>query len=386
MRPSQSRARVAVSVIFALNGALFASIFSRLPAIQERAAIGDGALGLALLCAMLGLLVSQVGAGALVARMGSRSVVLIGALGYACALVPVSVSRSFAALAASLAFAGLSNGVLDVSMNVHGLTVERGLRRPILSSLHAAFSFGALAGAAVGGVVAAAGVGVVAHLWTAAAVGASIAVVADRFLLPRSADAAPEGPMLVRPTRALAAIGVFAFCALLSEGAVNDWAAVYLDDDLDAGEGLAAGGLAAFSLTMGIGRLAGDRLTEALGAVRLARGGAGLAAAGMAIALAGAAPGIGIAGFAAMGVGLAALFPLALRAAAQRGESAGPAVAAVSAMGYCGFLAGPPAVGGLSEVLGLRAGLALVAILCATAAALAGVVRAPVRAGGAKSR
>jgi MFS family permease len=374
---SHSNARVAVTAVFALNGALFASIFSRLPAIQERAEIGDGALGLALLCAMLGLLVSQVGAGALVARVGSRHLVLVGIVGYAAGLVPVSLSQSFVALAASFAFTGLANGVLDVSMNVHGLTVERGLQRPILSSLHAAFSFGALGGAAVGGIVAGAGVGVVPHLWTAAAVGAGMGLAAARFLLPPAADAAPEGPLLARPSRALAAIGIFAFCALLSEGAVNDWAAIYLDDDLGSGEGLAAGGLAAFSLTMGVGRLAGDRLTEALGPVRLARGGAGLAALGMATALAGDAPAMAIAGFAAMGLGLAALFPLALRAAATRTGTPGPAVAAVSALGYCGFLAGPTSVGGLSELAGLRTALVLVAILCATAAALAPVVRAP---------
>jgi MFS family permease len=374
---SHAKARVAVTAVFALNGALFASIFSRLPAIQERAGIGDGALGLALLCAMLGLLVSQVGAGALVARVGSRHLVLVGLLGYAAGLVPVSLSHSFVALAASFAFTGLANGVLDVSMNVHGLTVERGLQRPILSSLHAAFSFGALGGATVGAIVAGAGVGVVPHLWTAAAVGAGMGLVAARFLLPPVADAAPEGPLLARPSRALAAIGIFAFCALLSEGAVNDWAAIYLDDDLGSGEGLAAGGLAAFSLTMGVGRLAGDRLTEALGPVRLARGGAGLAALGMATALAGDEAAMAIAGFAAMGLGLAPLFPLALRAAATRTGTPGPAVAAVSALGYCGFLAGPTSVGGLSELAGLRTALLLVAILCATAAALAPVVRAP---------
>jgi MFS family permease len=369
---------VAVTVVFALNGALFASIFSRLPAIQERTGIGDGALGLALLCGMLGLLVSQVGAGALVARVGSRHLVLVGVLGYAAGLVPVSLSTSFGALMASFAFVGLANGVLDVSMNVHGLTVERGLRRPILSSLHAAFSFGALAGAAIGGIVAGAGVGVVPHLWTAAAIGAAIGFAAARFLLPPSADAAPEGPLLARPSRALAAIGLFAFCALLSEGAVNDWVAVYLEDDLNTGEGLAAGGLAVFSLTMGVGRLAGDRLTEALGPVRLARGGAGLAALGMVTALAGAEAAMALAGFAAMGLGLAALFPLALRAAATRTGTPGPAVAAVSALGYCGFLAGPTSVGGLSELAGLRTALVLVALLCATASALAPVVRAPV--------
>ena len=370
---------MAVTVVFALNGALFASIFSRLPAIQERAGIGDGALGLALLCAMLGLLVSQLGAGAVAARLGTRPLVLIGALGYAAALLPISLSRSLVALAASLAFAGLSNGVLDVSMNVHGLTVERGLRRPILSSLHAAFSFGALAGAAVGGIVAGAGVGVVPHLWTAAGLGAVVAVVATRFLLPPSADAAPEGPMFARPTRALGLIGLFAFCALLSEGAVNDWAAVYLENNLESGEGVAAAGLAAFSLTMGIGRLAGDRLTLWVGPVRLARGGAGLAAAGMTVAVAASDPAAAMAGFAAMGLGLAPLFPLALRAAAERSGTPGPAVAAVSGMGYVAFVAGPPLVGGFAAALGLRSALVLIVVLCLVAAVLGRQARVPVR-------
>ena len=376
-----SRPRAAVTVVFALNGVLFASIFSRLPAIQERTGTSDGELGLALLCSMLGLLFSQVGAGALVARWGSRPLVLAGVLGYAAALIPVSLAGSFVALAASFALVGLMNGVLDVSMNVHGLAVERRLERPILASLHAAFSFGALGGAAVGGVVASAGVGVEAHLWTAAAIGAAVGVAATRFLLPRDVDAAPEGPSFARPTRALALAGLFAFCVLLSEGAVNDWAAVYLSGDLGTGQGAAAAGLAAFSLTMGIGRLAGDRLSELLGSTRLARGGALVATTGMALALTVGRPAAAVAGFAVMGLGLAALFPLALRAAATSGQVPGPAVAAVSAMGYMGLLTGPPVVGLLSDALGLRAALVLVVMLCATAAGLAGAVRAPVRAG-----
>jgi MFS family permease len=374
-----TRARVAITVVFALNGLLFASIFSRLPAIKERAGLGAGALGAALLCSMLGLLVSQLAAGPLVARSGSRPLVLAGALGYALGLVPIAASRSFAALACSFLFVGLANGALDVAMNVHGLTVERRLGRPILSSLHAFFSFGALAGAGAGAVIAAAGVGVAPHLLGAALVGGGVAIAATRFLLDPTADAVPEGPLFARPSRALLVVGAFAFCVLLSEGAVNDWAAVYLDDDLGSGEGLAAAGLAAFSLTMGIGRLAGDRLTDAVGPVRLARLGAALAALGTAGALVGSAPAGAIAGFAAAGLGLAALFPIALRAAAERGASPGPAVAAVSALGYCGFLAGPPAVGGVAELAGLRTGLVVVALLCAVATLLAPAVRAPVR-------
>ena len=374
-----TRARVAITVVFALNGVLFASIFSRLPAIKDRAGLGAGALGAALLCSMVGLLVSQVATGPLVARAGSRPLVLAGALCYAVGLVPVALSESFLALAGSFLFVGLANGALDVAMNVHGITVERGLQRPVLSSLHAFFSFGALAGAAAGGLIAAAGVGVVPHLVAVSGFGMVVALTSVRFLLPPSADAAPDGPRFVRPTRPLLVVGAFAFCVLLSEGAVNDWTTVYLDDDLDASEGLAAAGLAAFSLAMGVSRLAGDRLTTAFGAVLLARAGAGLAAVGIGLAIASPLPAGAIAGFAAAGVGLAALFPLAVRAAAERGELAGPSVSAVSAIGYCGFLAGPPAVGGLAEVAGLRAGLALVAVLCCVAALLAGALRAPVR-------
>ena len=375
------RARVALTVVFALNGLLFASIFARLPAIKERAGLSAGALGAALLFSMFGLLASQLIAGQLVARAGSRPLVLLGALGYAVGLVPVVLARSFTGLVASLLFVGFANGMLDVAMNVHGITVERRLERPILSSLHAFFSFGALAGAGIGGLVAGAGVAVVPHLCTVAAVGIAIALAASRFLLPPAADAAEEGPRFARPDRALLVVGAFAFCALLSEGAVADWAAVYLDDELDSGEGLAAGGLAAFSLAMAIGRLAGDRLTGAAGARRLGLVGGALAASGLALAVAADVPAVAITGFGVAGFGLAALFPLAVRAAAQRGETAAPAVAAVSAVGYCGFLAGPPAVGGLAEAGGLRLGLGLVVALAALAAGLATVaLRGPVRA------
>jgi MFS family permease len=371
------RARWAITAIFALNGALFASVFARLPAIQERCGISEGELGLALLCAMLGLLSSQPVAGALVSRFGSRPVVLAGAMGYALGLVPIALSQSFGALAASMVVIGVLSGPLDVAMNVHGLTIERRLGRPVLSGLHAAFSFGALGSSAAGAVVAGLGVGVVTHLGVVAALGVALALLLTRLLLPPAADAAPEGPRFARPTRALALVGVFAICAVLSEGAVSDWAAIYLDDEVGTGKGTAAAGLAVFSLTMGVGRLAGDRLSIALGTERLARGGGSLGALGIGLALLADTPLWALAGFALAGLGLATLFPLALRAAAARSESPGPAVAAVSAMGYIGFLAGPPTIGGLAELVGLRAALLVVVTCCALAVVLAGAVRVP---------
>ena len=325
---------------------------------------------------MLGLILTQVAAGALTARLGSRPLILAGACGYAAGLVPVAGAESLAALASTLALVGAANGVLDLAMNVHGLTVERRIGRPILSGLHAAFSFGALAGAAVGAAAAGAGVGVTAHLPVVAATGVAVAVIATTQLLPSGADARPEGPRIAAPSRALLGLGAFAFCVLLSEGAVNDWSAVYLEEELGAGESAAALGLAAFSVTMAFGRLAGDRTTERHGAGRLARGGALAAALGGAAAVTAATTAVAVAGFALMGAGLATLFPLALRAAAAHQGAA--SVAAVSATGYAGFMAGPPVVGGLAEAADLRVGLAAVAALCLAAALLSrGVAKAP---------
>jgi MFS family permease len=209
-------------------------------------------------------------------------------------------------------------------------------------------------------------------------VGALLAAAAQRAgprLLP---DSAGLGPTVAAPSRALAALGVVAFCCLLAEGAVFDWSAVYLQRTLDAGEAMAAAGLAAFSLTMGVGRLTGDRLADRLGPVALARGGAALAGTSFAVALLAASPPAAIAGFALLGAGLAAVFPLALAAAAARAPDGptAPAIAAVSTAGYLGLVCGPPTIGLLSGVVGLVGALGVLVALCAVVVLLAGTVRA----------
>lgn len=368
-------ARAAVTAVFALNGAMFASLFSRFPAIRAELDLSEGQLGIALFCAMLGLIASQPAAGAFVSRRGSRPVVLAGALGYSLALVPVAFAPSLALLALAFAVIGFASGTLDVSMNVQGITIERHAGRPLLGSMHAAFSFGALGGAALGSVLAALEVDYQLHLAAVAAAGALAGLYLASRLLPASMDAAPEGPRFARPTRALAGLGALAFCLLLAEGSIGDWVAVLLNTEMGTGQGTAALGLTAFSLTMGVGRLVSDRLTHALGPRRLVRGGGLLAAASLATALAVGDPAVAIGCFALMGVGLAALFPITVRAAGQSQDVAGPAVAVVSGLGYFGFVAGPPTIGFLAEVTSLRAALGIVVLMCATAALLAREVR-----------
>jgi MFS family permease len=366
-----SRPRAAVTAVFFLNGLVFVSWYSRLPDIQDELNLGTGELGLALLGAPVGLLVAQPLAGALAATVGPRRLVAAAPLWLAAGVAPALAVDALTLALATLAV-GAANGVLDVSMNVEGLAVERAGRKRIFNSLHAAFSFGALTGAAIGGLAAAAGLDPLPHLAIVVAFGAAAAALASRGLPAADAGPPPAGPRFARPSRRLAALGAVAFCALLAEGAVFDWSGIFIRRETDAPAGLAPAGLAAFNLAMGFARLSADRIAGELGSARLGRTGALIAAVGLGSALVLGTPAGAIAGFAVMGIGLAAVFPLALRAAGYDPAIAGPAVAAVSTLGYAGLLTGPPAIGMLAEVLGLGGALACACALLVVAAALAG--------------
>lgn len=386
-RPSARHARVTITAIFFLNGATFAAWYARLPAIQNDLGLSPGALGLALLGAPLGLLVAQPVAGALIARRGSRAVVALAPLSLVLVVLP-ALAVSLPTLLLATVGVGAANGVLDIAMNAQGLTVERRAERPLFSSLHAAFSFGALGGAGAAAAVAGAGVAPVPHLLVAGGVAAVVAAVLSPGLLADEDTASRRAPRLARPTRRLLALGAIAFCALLAEGSVFDWSGIFMTSEAGASPGVAPLGLAAFSLAMGLGRLAGDPATERLGPVRLARAGGLLAAAGLGAGLLIGRPAPAIAGFVVMGFGLAAIVPLVFRAAGTGGAVAGPALAAVSTLGYTGFLVGPPLIGLLAELVGLRSALAAVCATCLAVVALAGRLgrRAPVAGAALRAR
>ncbi len=371
------RARWAVLAVFGLNGFALGAWFVRIPAVQDRLGIGEGLLGVALLGAAVGALLSMTVTGALISRLGSRRVVGATALLLPVSLIPLALAPNVPALALALVLVGASNGALDVSMNSHAVVVEERYGRRIMSSFHAAFSFGALAGSVLGGGVAYLGVDVLPHFLVVFVLATLAAVPAYRALLPSDADAAEGGtPAFARPTRALLGLGVISFCVLLGEGAMSDWSAVYLDDTLRTGPGFAAAGYAAFSLAMALGRLFGDRLTERFGPTRLVRLCGAIAALGLGAALAVGDPVFALVGFACAGAGFSVVFPLALSAAGRTGDVAtGPALAAVSTAAYTGFLVGPPTIGFLAELAGLGAALYLVVGLSTAVFLLGGTVR-----------
>ncbi len=376
------QARLAVAVAFFASGAAFANWAARIPAVKDRLGLSSGALGVALLGSAVGAVAAMPLTGVLLARHGSRTVTR-ASLALFCLVLPLpALAPSLPALLGALVLLGAGAGALDVSMNAQAVAVEQRYRRPLLAGFHGLWSLGALAGALTGGLAAGAGLAPRLHLALAGALLLAAGLRATRRLLPAGADRPARTSASVRPVptreslRVLVLLGATAFCGLLSEGAVYDWSAVYLRDSLGSSEGLAVSAYAAFTFAMTVGRLAGDRLRLRFGSRGLLGAAALLASAGLGAGLALQRTPAAVAGFGVLGAGLSCVVPIVFSAAGggpggAAGLPPGPAIAAVSTIGYVGFIAGPPLIGALAEMTTLPAALALAAVLTALVALMA---------------
>jgi predicted MFS family arabinose efflux permease len=365
-------ARVAIALFFCGDGLLIGSWASRIPAVQSQADLSNARLGFALFAASLGALIAMPPAGFLSERLGSRQVTCAALLVGCASLVGAANATGFASLAVALFGFGAGFGAVNVGANAQGIALERRYGRPILSSFHAAFSAGGLAGAALGALAAGTGVGPRIHFGSLAVVLALGGLIVQRDLLPRDAGDRERTPILVRPPRALLILGAAAFCTLLAEGSAADWSAAFLSQSAGATAAVAALGYTAFSLAMAGSRTGGDRLNARFGPVTLARAGGLLAASGLALALVSGSAPVALVGFSAMGAGLGVVVPLLFRAAAATpGVSASVGVAAVSTIGWLGFLAGPPVIGLAAGAVGLREALGIVVLAALVLAILA---------------
>ena len=394
------RARVALLVYFGMFGLADGVWLARLPAVKEHLGLSDARLGVALLAAPVGLVVVAAFADRLIDRFGSARPTAAGAVAISLLPIAFGLAGSMAALMAVLLVYGMSGGLTDVAINSQAVRVERGYRRPIINSFHACFSFGGLLGALLGGLFAWAGIGAAPTFAAAGVPMAVVAVLARRRLLhgPEASDPAavpvtdrdPAGEGAGQGSAAsrhgvalrIAALGLLALCSLLGEGAAGSWSAVYLRDNLGTSAAFAALGYAAFSVTMAVGRLTGDRLAARFGPGRLVSGCGVVAGLGLAAALISRSPALGLVGFALFGAGLSSTFPQLLSTAGNIQTSrSGTGIARVAGAGYLGLLVGPVLIGSFAGLLGLRLALGIPVILMGFMAVGGWLVVGPRRAG-----
>ncbi len=360
---SPQRARVAVAATFAVNGLLIGSWAPRIPEVKSHLGLSAGALGIALLAPALGTVFAARTAGARTARHGSPAAIRFFALAYCLLAWVPGVAPNLATLWLGLLVWGAFMGSMDVAMNAQGVTVESAYGRPVLSSFHAIWSVGSFTGAVLGGIGSGLGVHVAVQQLVIGACLAVVILFASRAFLPEAGHEPAPRQRLIRIPRApetrLMLLGIAAIFALMVEGAVTDWSGVLLRDHLHATGGEVSYGYAAFCVTMTGGRFAGDRVVHALGrakcfAVLSVLGALGVAGGMLAGSLVGAVVGFGV-----LGLGLSIMVPVLFSTAADTDGPAGPAIAAVSALGCVGMLAGPSLIGLVAQLSSVPAALYL---------------------------
>jgi MFS family permease len=374
--PQKKTYRIAVSSFFFLAGLCFASWASRIPNIQESHHINNATLGALLLGLPSGLFVSLPIVGWLIAKFGSRIIVILSALLYSSTLPMLGLATTKIQLLITLFLFGMGGNMLNISMNTQAVSTESFYGRTIMASYHGIWSLAGFSGAAIGTLMVSLGLTPLKHFIIISIVGLLIIFSASRFLVTHDINANSQGPIFAKPDRSLINLGLIAFCSMICEGSMFDWSGVYFEKVVQPGKGLVTAGFTAFMCTMASGRFVGDYIATTLGKKKTLQLSGILTASGLLIAVIFPFLLTAIVGFLLVGAGVSSVVPLIYSSAGKsKVMSPGVAIAAVSTIGYLGFLFGPPFIGFIAHVSGLRTSLGLIAILGSIIAILASRVR-----------
>ena len=377
MRIRSPRTRAFVG--FAALGIFWGAFGAALPALQRRAETSDAELGLALVFLAFGALVSMRATGVLMDRLGPRLTPLaVGAFGLT-GFLP-GLAESPGQLSVLLFVLGATSGAMDVAINADAVHEEEASGRPLLNLAHAFFSGAVVVSSVATGLLRWAGAEPPAVFALAAALVLVAAVSVRTGPEPWTAPAAEEHPRFLQGVPAwLLVLGGLGAVAFWIENAWQSWGAVHLERTLEASPAASSLGPALFAAAMTAGRLGAHRLAQP-GAERVVLvAGASLAGAGSAVAAVAPSAAVALVGIVLAGAGCSVCAPTIVSLA---GRAAGPheratVVGSVTTLMYLGFLVGPAAVGGLSELADLRVSLAAVGALGFVLAVLFATVRLP---------
>lgn len=362
-----SPSRVAVKLIFFINGFIHANLAARFPRVQELFSIDNGALGFVLLSSSVGALFAMPFTGWLIIRNGSRRITIFSVFLYCIfvPLVPLMLPFGVTGLVVIFFIMGLTAGMLDVSMNSQAVMVEQQLEKPIMTSFHALFSIGMVAGAFCGSLFVKLETTLFIHLSTIVVLSVGGAAWARYHLIhDKPKEKEVDGPAFRLPNAAMVSIGVIAFCCMLGEGAMADWSTNYMENIALASPAMAPLGLSAFALAMTIGRFFGDSARLKYGDRKLMVLCGVISIIGISVTLLFNNPYTVIIGLFIIGIGLSSIVPIAYSIAGNsKNLPPGVGLAMVTTVGYSGFLFGPPLIGLLANWQSLRIALMLVAFL-----------------------
>ena len=349
----------AIAIAFLLRGFVQGSWYPRIPGVVAEVNVHPAQLGVIFFIYALGNIVAFTVAAKLIARIGSARTQMVFALPFALIVVAVTMAPGTIGFAIGMFVFGLFTGGFDLSTSVQGAVVERRTHRPLISALYGFFSVGALSGSLISGFLAQAGVDIVLQFGIIGLIAIPITLIITPNMQPD--DIVPIGHTPSRrrlpalPPKVLLPLGLTIVCIALGEETINNWAALYLRDHLDAPPAIGSAAYTAFAIATAIGRLGGDFVIYRLGIDRTLISGSLLAAFGVGFGMIINQPWAIILGYTLMGLGLAVVVPVTYRRANQLpGIPPAQAVATVASIGFLGFLIGPLLIGAIADLTSLR--------------------------------
>ena len=351
----------ALAMLFLANGVGFGTWATHVPVFKQFLQLENGTLTLVLTSFIVGAIVSMPVTGQLIARYGSRRITRIAAIGYVLTIGVLAQASSFLLFLIFAGLLGAANGALDIAMNANAVAIEKHYMRSSMSLFQGCWSAGGLLGAAAAGLM-------LKHQGTALIDLSLIAIFLGLCCivsLPMLVDdvAKPSRSKFVWPDSALFHIAILAAFGLLAEGAIADWASVYLHSNLGVTLPLAAAGYAAYAIAMTVARFSGDWLTRRFSEKNILHASGLLIAIGMACTLLSNSWWPAVFGLVLAGAGIANIVPVIFGMAGRDTRmGSGPAISAVATIGYFALLTGPPMIGSLAVLVGLRWAMTVIVI------------------------
>jgi MFS family permease len=354
--------RIAVGAMFFMAGLSFSSWASRIATVQQTLGLSEAGLGAVLFALPVGLMCSLPFSGWIITKIGSKKLVIAALLVYAAALVSLGLAQNTFQLIICLLCFGFASNSVNIAVNTQAVATEQLYQRPIMAFFHGLWSLAGFTGAGIGTFMIARGVIPFHHFSLMLIVIAIGVAVAARYL--KDDKVTDTGPVFVMPDKSLIKLGIIAFCSMICEGAMFDWSVIYFKKVVLAPEALIGLGFTTFMFTMAGGRFVADWFAHKFGLKRTLQVSGSLTATGLAIAVAFPQVYTAMIGFLLVGAGVSSVVPMVYSAAGKsKTMSPGVALAAVSTIGFMGFLVGPPVIGFIAGIATLRASFVLIACM-----------------------
>lgn len=357
--------RVSVCIFFFISGLTFSSWASRIPDIKNSLHLTDAGLGSILFSLPIGQLTSMIFCSRLINKYGSKRVLTIAATLYPTALLLLGLASTPLLLIASLILFGFSSNMYNISVNTQAVGIEALYGRSIIASFHGLWSLAGFTGGLIGSLMVANHTTPFFHFCIVSSISFLLMLAAQKSMLPRDAKReTTKRKLFAKPDKAIMLLGLIAFASMICEGTMFDWSGVYFEKVVQAPTDLTRMGFVAFMSTMAGGRFAADYLVTRFGVNRMLQMSGITILSGL--VLAAALPNIYTAtlGFLLVGIGVSSVVPMSY-GLAGRSKTMNPsvAIAAVTSIGFLGFLIGPPLIGFISQAFGLRIAFLLIALL-----------------------